>query len=202
MGKNAGNELLLGNISNKHHVDQQVLKKTNFDREVLKRRVIQPLPPNDEKPKKRKPKENLEKKFITNLLMTNAKLKQGLHMDSLPGVGVSKYPVLLFNQDGSPLINKGKSSLKGTMLKRYGENAFWFYGNVLCSEKAVLIDGMPPLHLAPVMGMKTFKHWVDLMLKRKVLKFFKEADEIHIQFEEKASRTKRFKKHGISNIGR
>ena len=104
-------------------------------------------------------------------------------MDSLPGVGVSKYPVLLFNQDGSPLINKGKSSLKGTMLKRYGENAFWFYGNVLCSEKAVLIDGMPPLHLAPVMGMKTFKHWVDLMLKRKVLKFFKEADEIHLVYD-------------------
>ena len=76
------------------------------------------------------------------------KQKQGLQVDTLPGVGVSKYPALLFNQDGSPLINKGKSSLKATIVKRYGENAFFYYGNTAVTDKAVIIDGMPPLHLA------------------------------------------------------
>ena len=164
-------------------VDQQILKRTNFDRERLKKRVILPLPPTDVKPKKRKPKENLEKKLISNLLMSNLKQQLGLQVDSLPGVGVSKYPVLLFNQDGSPLVNKGKSSLKVTILKRYGENAFFFYGNTSCQEKAVFIDGMPPLHLVPLTGMKTFKDWVNFMLKRKVLKFLKEADEIHVVYD-------------------
>lgn len=111
------------------------------------------------------------------------KQQQGLQVNSLPGIGVSKYPALLFNQDGSPLINKGKSSLKATIVKRYGENAFFYYGNTACSDKAVIIDGMPPLHLAPLMGMKTFKEWASLMLKRKVLKFLKEADEIHLVFD-------------------
>ena len=35
-------------------VEQQILKKKNFDREPLKLRVIQPLPPTDAKPKKKK----------------------------------------------------------------------------------------------------------------------------------------------------
>ena len=111
------------------------------------------------------------------------KQKQGLQVDTLPGVGVSKYPALLFNQDGSPLINKGKSSLKATIVKRYGEDAFFYYGNTAVTDKAVIIDGMPPLHLAPLMGMKTFKDWVSLMLKRKVLKFLKEADQVHLIFD-------------------
>ena len=42
---------------------------------------------------------------------------------------------------------------------------------------------MPPLHLAPITGIKTFKDWVYLMLERKVLKFFKEADEIHLVYD-------------------
>ena len=66
-----------------------------------------------------------------------------LSLQGLPGVGVSKYPALLFNQDGSPLINKGKSSLKATIVKRYGENAFFYYGNTAVTDKAVIVDGMP-----------------------------------------------------------
>ncbi len=36
------------------------------------------------------------------------------------------------------------------------ENAFFFYGNTLRSDKAVVIDGMPPLHLAPITGLGLF----------------------------------------------
>ena len=50
-------------------------------------------------------------------------------------------------------------------------------------SKAVFIDGMPILFMAPVMGQKTFKEYSTFLLKRKVLNFFKEASEVHVLFD-------------------
>ena len=164
-------------------VDQQILKKTNFNREPLKKRVIPALPPIDGKPKKAMPKDNLQKKLISNLLMSNLKQQQGLKIDSLPGVGVSKFSPLLFNQDGSALTIVGKSSFKTLLLKRYGENSFYFDTQTSSSEKAIFIDGMPSLFLAPVMGMRTFKDYCERLLQRKITKYFHESDEVHVLFD-------------------
>ena len=115
--------------------------------------------------------------------MSNLKQQQGLKIDSLPGVGVSKFSPLLFNQDGSALTNVGKSSFKTLLLKRYGENSFYFDTQTSSSEKAIFIDGMPSLFLAPVMGMRTFKDYCERLLQRKITKYFHESDEVHVLFD-------------------
>lgn len=42
---------------------------------------------------------------------------------------------------------------------------------------------MPTIFMAPIAGMKTFKDYTQFLLKRKVLRFFHEADEVHIVFD-------------------
>jgi hypothetical protein len=68
-------------------------------------------------------------------------------------------------------------------LKRYGENSFYFDTQTSSSEKAIFIDGMPSLFLAPVMGMRTFKDYCECFLQRKITKYFHESDEVHVLFD-------------------
>ena len=163
-------------------VDQQILRRTNFQRLHLKKCIIPSLPPLEAKKPKRKPKPNIEKKLITNLVLSNMKQQQGHQAQSLPGMGVAKFPPLFFSDDGTPLTNTGKSTYKSTLLKRYGENDFthvWSGGQNL----AVIIDGMPILFLAPVLGLKNFGNYVNFLLNRKVLVYLKESKEIHVIFD-------------------
>ena len=69
------------------------------------------------------------------------------------------------------------------LLKRYGEHAFFFNGRISPSTKAVFIDGMPTLFMAPLVGFKTFKDYTQFLLKRKVFRFFQESDEVHVVFD-------------------
>ena len=114
--------------------------------------------------------------------MGQMKQQQGIPITTLPGMGMAKYPPLYFNEDGFPLINIQKSTYKTMLLKRYGENSLYF-GDNLNHDKAVFIDGMPILFLAPIMGMRTFKDYVQFLLKRKVTKYFSEVKEVHICFD-------------------
>ena len=163
-------------------VDQQILLKTNFSRAPLKKKIIPSLPPLQPKKQKRKVKPNLEKNLITNLVISNMKQQQGQQSQSLPGMGVAKFPPLFFSDDGSPLTNTGKSTYKSVLLKRYGENDFTHVG-VTDHDLAVIIDGMPTLFLAPVLGLKTFGNYVNFLLKRKVLCHLQESKEIHVVFD-------------------
>ena len=164
-------------------VEQQILHKTIYDKKALKKKIIHPLPATDVKKKRNtKSKPELEKKLIVSLVMGQMKQQQGIPITTLPGMGMAKYPPLYFNEDGFPLINIQKSTYKTMLLKRYGENSLYF-GDNLNHDKAVFIDGMPILFLAPIMGMRTFKDYVQFLLKRKVTKYFSEVKEVHICFD-------------------
>jgi hypothetical protein len=89
----------------------------------------------DVKPKKVKPKENTEKKLITNLVMMNLKQQQGATLKTLAGIGVSKFPTLLFTEEGMPLTNVSKSTYKMALLKRYGEHAFFLMDDLLLQQR-------------------------------------------------------------------
>ena len=101
----------------------------------------------------------------------------------MPGMGVVKYPPLFFSDDGVPLSSTGKTSYKSLILKRFGENDFFFDGQPDKTEKAVIIDGMQALSIAPVLGMRCFKDYVKFILDRKFLHYFSESNEIHICFD-------------------
>ena len=98
------------------------------------------------------------------------------------------FPPLLFDGEGNANTNTAKSTYKSVLLKRYGEHSFFYQGRTLKSEKAVIIDGMPCLFLAPILGLKTFGDYVDFLLKRKVTKHFQEYSEIHVTFDQPSIR--------------
>ena len=167
-------------------VDQQILNASTYDRVPLKRKAIPALPPLGKTPAKRrgKTKESMESRLITNLMMNNLKQQQGETIESLPGMGVAKFPPLFFDGLGNANTNTAKSTYKSVLLKRYGEQSFFYQSRALKSEKAVIIDGMPCLFLAPILGLKTFGDYVDFLLKRKVTKYFLECTEIHVTFDQ------------------
>ena len=70
------------------------------------------------------------------------------------------------------------------LLKRYGENAFNDEEKRPTHEKAIFIDGMPILFLAPIKGLKTFDKYVQFLLKRKVTKYFSQSNEVYICFDD------------------
>ena len=106
-------------------VEQQILHKTIYDRSVLKKKVIHPLPStNVKKTRNTKSKPELERKLLVSLVMGQMKQQQGLSMATLPGIqqdlsmttlpgmGIAKYPPLYFNEDGFPLTNIQKKSIQ------------------------------------------------------------------------------------------
>ena len=177
-------------------VEQQILHKTIYDRSVLKKKVIHPLPStNVKKTRNTKSKPELERKLLVSLVMGQMKQQQGLSMATLPGIqqdlsmttlpgmGIAKYPPLYFNEDGFPLTNIQKSAYKNMLFKRYGENSLYYFRENPIHDKSVFIDGMPILFMAPILGMTTFKDYVQFLLKTKVTKYFSQVKEVHICFD-------------------
>ena len=69
------------------------------------------------------------------------------------------------------------------VLKRYGENNFHYVEQNEVGNKGVFIDGMPPLFMAPILGLKTFGAYAKFLIKRKVEPHFADANEVHIVFD-------------------
>ena len=99
------------------------------------------------------------------------------------GIGVAEDPPLFFNNDGTPVTNTNKSSFKAAVMRRYGENNFFYVQPKNTENRAVFIDGMPALFVSPTMGLTTFGSYIQFLIKRKVEPHFEEANEVHIVFD-------------------
>ena len=183
---------------NRHHiskeiasavVDQQILKKANYKRDVLKKRVIPPLPPvNQEKHHTKRKKPELEKKLLNSLVISNLKQQEGNELSSLPGMGVASYPPLFFNEDGVPLINSNKGAYKKLLVNRYGTHDFLSDSSETSQDTAIFINAMQTLQVAPIYGMITFRYYADFLIQKKFMKYLEQSGEIHIIFDRPTAR--------------
>ena len=165
-------------------VEQQILKRNVYNRTALKKTLVHPLPNMASKERsKKKMKVDKEKNILASLVYNQIKQQEGHSTETLVGIGIAEKPPLFFNSDGTPSTNSNKSSFRMAVLKRYGENNFQYVGDPGMDEKTVLIDGMPTLFLAPVLGLTTFGTYAKFLLSRKVFHFFDEANEVHIVFD-------------------
>ena len=154
-------------------IEQQVLKKKVYNRAVLKKTLVPPFPKTTPKPpKKRKVKPDVEKKIFTSLMYNQIKQQEGQGVDTLVGIGVAEKPPLFFNDDGTPNLNSNKSAFKKAILKKYGENNFFFSEILSSEETAIIVDGMPGLFTAPALGMKTFGQYASFFLSKKLVPHF------------------------------
>ena len=111
------------------------------------------------------------------------KQQEGQGVDTLVGIGVAEKPPLFFNDDGTPNLNSNKSAFKKAILKKYGENNFFFSEILSSEETAIIVDGMPGLFTAPALGMKTFGQYASFFLSKKLVPHFRESNEVHIIFD-------------------
>ena len=82
-----------------------------------------------------------------------------------------------------PCTNPNKSSYRAAVLKRYGENDFFFSKKESVENTAVFVDGMPILFLTPVMGLDTFGAYVHFLFNRKIFLHFQRSNEVHLAFD-------------------
>ena len=164
-------------------VEQTVLNKRNYSRSALKKVLVKPFPNFETKQGNKKAKKDVEKKILTSLLHSAIKQQEGQSTETLVGIGIAEKPPLFFNDDGTPLTNTNKSLFRGTVLKRYGENDFYYTEQKQVENKAVFIDGMPALFTSPILGLTTFGTYVQFLINRKVQPHFTDANEVHIVFD-------------------
>ena len=69
------------------------------------------------------------------------------------------------------------------LLDRYGEDSLVFSGHVNIEEKSVIVDGMPLLHVVPVLSLKTFQDYFDFLIQRRLKRYLSESKEIHVLFD-------------------
>ena len=167
-------------------MEQQVLKRNNYNKTALRKTVVHPLRSLTPKQKpKRKQVAEKEKQILTSLVYSQIKQREGQSTQTLVGIGMAEKPPLFFNPDGTPCTNVNKSMYRTAILKRYGENDFHNEADSVefMEERAVLVDGMPILFLRPIMGLTTFAAYVHFILNKKIFAHFGKADEVHVAFD-------------------